>query len=778
MTVETGEPIAVPKPVDITVYAKMIAGYQPDRTNSDCKAGKRWNGCTSHFAGRPGISGGNGGNGGDGGRSGNGGDAGHQTLHALTVKGKIELTSCRGTGGQPAINGLGGAGGLGGRGGRGINCRKKERCGGFIMYTCSHWCESSGQTGEAARGATGRSGSNGKGLVAKGSNGQVESSYLQKFSLGPEQLKKYPLQLIKMMTRYGEELLWANDVKKSDAVFKFVVNLSNGNPEASELRRVAKRRLAFMNKVGYDRFGKNQLFAPIIKWEALKKQVEVIKDRAETFENAYNAIKESITRQDDVKTIVKALPRTTRLQVVKQKNRLEEARRVAVSEKGAYVLAIGELEASMKSNLLEAKAMLPDVYEKAKFNSDDLFVILEGITGFFSGAMGKDPFAALGSALGVIGHFAGKCDLGKLQGNLDKVEKWLKFGKDYAALKDSSELDFDKMDVAAVPEVMQANLEMNKEGLAADLVCLLDERSKPRNSAKFQEQIERYFIAGAARIDLIAKVMDLDNEIGGHNFDILNLEETANEIESLRISGDSPIAESTQQMFLDGLLTSYQHIETGFAQQLYQLYKGLVAKGSNGQVESSYLQKFSLGPKQLKKYPLQLIKMMTRYGQDLLWANNIKKSDAVFKFVVKLSSGKPGASELTKVAKRRLAFMNKVGYDRFGNNELFAPMMKWEVFKKQVEVIKDRAETFEDAYNAIKESIKRRDDVKTILKALPQAARLQVVKQKNRLEEARRVAVSEKGAYVLGTKIVGVSCTTDYAQLYLLSTEIDPSKNN
>ena len=102
-----------------------------------------------------------------------------------------------------------------------------------------------------------------------------------------------------------------------------------------------------MNKVGYDRFGKNQLFAPIIKWEAFKKQVEVIKDRAETFENAYNAIKESIKRQDDVKTIVKALPRTTRLQVVKQKNRLEEARRVAVSEKGAYVLV--SVETSMSN---------------------------------------------------------------------------------------------------------------------------------------------------------------------------------------------------------------------------------------------------------------------------------------------------------------------------------------------------------------------------------------------------------------------------------------------
>ena len=86
---------------------------------------------------------------------------------------------------------------------------------------------------------------------------------------------------------------------------------------------------------------------------------------------------------------------------------------------------------------------------------------------------------------------------------------------------------------------------MNKEGLAADLVCLLDERSKPRNSAKFQEQIERLFIAGAARIDLIAKVMDLDNEVGGHKFDISNLEETANEIESLSNSGGKDLCDYT-----------------------------------------------------------------------------------------------------------------------------------------------------------------------------------------------------------------------------------------
>lgn len=79
----------------------------------------------------------------------------------------------------------------------------------------------------------------------------------------------------------------------------------------------------------------------------------------------------------------------------------------------------------------------------------------------------------------------------------------------------------------------KANLEMNKKGLAADLVCMLDERSLPRDKAKFEAQIAGFFIAGAARIDLIAKVIDLDNDIGGYNFDIINLEETSNNIQSL-----------------------------------------------------------------------------------------------------------------------------------------------------------------------------------------------------------------------------------------------------
>ena len=62
-------------------------------------------------------------------------------------------------------------------------------------------------------------------------------------------------------------------------------------------------------------------------------------------------------------------------------------------------------------------------------------------------------------------------------------------------------------------------------GVAADLVCLLEEGT-PRNVAQLKAEIESYFVLGAARIDMIAKVMDLDNSIGGHNFDIPLLHQT------------------------------------------------------------------------------------------------------------------------------------------------------------------------------------------------------------------------------------------------------------
>ena len=54
------------------------------------------------------------------------------------------------------------------------------------------------------------------------------------------------------------------------------------------------RKLGFLEVEGYDIFGKNELFAPRIKWESLKTIVEGIKNTASEYERAYNDIKESI----------------------------------------------------------------------------------------------------------------------------------------------------------------------------------------------------------------------------------------------------------------------------------------------------------------------------------------------------------------------------------------------------------------------------------------------------------------------------------------------------
>lgn len=79
---------------------------------------------------------------------------------------------------------------------------------------------------------------------------------------------------------------------------------------------------------------------------------------------------------------------------------------------------------------------------------------------------------------------------------------------------------------------------MNSKSLSADLVCLLG--SEP--PITFKKRIEQFFIAGGARVNLIGRVIDLDNFIGGCNFDIANLQETSNALESLgQIGGKSVI---------------------------------------------------------------------------------------------------------------------------------------------------------------------------------------------------------------------------------------------
>ena len=85
--------------------------------------------------------------------------------------------------------------------------------------------------------------------------------------------------------------------------------------------------------------------------------------------------------------------------------------------------------------------------------------------------------------------------------------------------------------------LLKANLEKNKVELAAQLVCLLDIASREQDVARLKQLIEQFFSYGAARIDLIGKCMDLDNEIGGYNFDIPLLEESEQSL--LAVSGQA-----------------------------------------------------------------------------------------------------------------------------------------------------------------------------------------------------------------------------------------------
>ena len=109
----------------------------------------------------------------------------------------------------------------------------------------------------------------------------------------------------------------------------------------------------------------------------------------------------------------------------------------------------------MKDFLSQILAILPDVYRKSQFNTGDLIAILQAMTGFSKGIVGRDPFQLIETSLNVAGQFLTKCNTGNFKDVKNKVLKWLKFGKEYEALEDSNDLDFDTMDIASVPEMMK-----------------------------------------------------------------------------------------------------------------------------------------------------------------------------------------------------------------------------------------------------------------------------------------------------------------------------------
>ena len=120
-----------------------------------------------------------------------------------------------------------------------------------------------------------------------------------------------------------------------------------------------------------------------------------------------------------------------------------------------FLQSIRQLEEQMTSILENIKIVLSDVYAHAQFTGRDFLVVLQGLVGFSSAAVSKNPLGVVDTAVGQAGSFAGKGCLKSLQSVLGSVKKWLTFGEHYKPLIDSSDLDFDLLDVGSVPQIMQ-----------------------------------------------------------------------------------------------------------------------------------------------------------------------------------------------------------------------------------------------------------------------------------------------------------------------------------
>ena len=102
--------------------------------------------------------------------------------------------------------------------------------------------------------------------------------------------------------------------------------------------------------------------------------------------------------------------------------------------------------------------LLPQIYARSRFQVDDFLAILQGIAGFTSGIASRDPFTVIDSVIGLAGatySLVGNTCFQSLQSYMGSVKRWLTFGQHYKPLADSSDLDFDQLDVNSVPQIMQ-----------------------------------------------------------------------------------------------------------------------------------------------------------------------------------------------------------------------------------------------------------------------------------------------------------------------------------
>ena len=71
--------------------------------------------------------------------------------------------------------------------------------------------------------------------MVDGSSGQVTSDYVRKLDLSKSAKKRYPLTLLKLIKRYAEDRIWANDLKEGKRVLGFLVALPKDRKDTATL---------------------------------------------------------------------------------------------------------------------------------------------------------------------------------------------------------------------------------------------------------------------------------------------------------------------------------------------------------------------------------------------------------------------------------------------------------------------------------------------------------------------------------------------------------------
>lgn len=127
------------------------------------------------------------------------------------------------------------------------------------------------------------------------------------------------------------------------------------------------------------------------------------------------------------------------------------------------IQAIFEAERQMNYTLLRIMKSIKEAQQAAhnRLTKQQLVAVLQGITGFasaiFTSKVSEDPvgpFDYIDTALDIVDYDINKPCIVALDSVISSAKKWLTFGQ-YRPLEDSSDLNFDLIDVSSVTDIMQ-----------------------------------------------------------------------------------------------------------------------------------------------------------------------------------------------------------------------------------------------------------------------------------------------------------------------------------